>query len=278
MSGPGSNVHRVRRQRGFIGALVAVAIFAIAGAAGLTAAFINAHNNRRTLEVLSNPEATQEELNSISDQDLRNLRNSLPDNATLLSNFAALGTPTLPGGGSTAELAGNAIEEQIRNVVAPATIDYMTNPESTWNRNGGADRPAEGTVPTGGIPPEDIPGGTGDVRFTLVWNASVDLDLHAIDPCLSEIYYAASSSTCQGQTGNLDVDNIVGGIGSTENIFWGEDGAPSGAYQYWVVCFRGCDEQAASYTLSRTVDGRRTSTAGTLTAAGQESQRITFTR
>ncbi|MCP4284110.1 MAG: hypothetical protein GY792_06620 [Gammaproteobacteria bacterium] len=267
------------RMDGFIGIIVAVGIFALAGTAGFLSVVINSGNNRRTMEVLADPEATTAELESISDQDIRNLRNDLADNFGLASGFAGgLGTPTLPGGGSTAELAGNALEEQIRNIVNPAVVDYLSNPESSWNRDGGANRPGEGTVPSGGVLPEDIAGGSGDVRFTLVWNANVDLDLHALDPCGVEISFRNSSNVCNGDTGQLDVDDIPGGPGSTENIFWGEGAAPVGAYQYWVECFGGCDSEAASFTLSRTVDGVRTSTAGTLIADKALSQVITFTR
>jgi len=270
---------RPSRERGLVGILVAVGIFALAGTAGFLSVVINSHNNRQTLEILADPEATTEQLESISDQDMRNLQNDLPDNLGLSSGFVGgLGTPTLPGGGSTAEIAANALEEQIRNVVSPAAIDYMSNPDSSWNRNGGSDRPSEGTVPSGGLLPEEITGGTGDVRFTLVWNTNVDLDLHVLDPCGVEIYFGNPRNNCNGDLGELDVDNTSGGPGSTENIFWGEDAAPRGPYQYWVVCYSRCGSETTSFTLSRTVDGRRTSTSGTLSTNKGVSQVITFTR
>ena len=177
---------------------------------------------------------------------------------------------------SNAAMAANALLEQSPNVIS-ATTDYFSDPESSWNRNGGASRPAEGVVPTGGILPEDIEGGSGDVRFTLVWNATVDLDLHVIDPCGFEISFQTVTRICDGFTGELDVDNTRGGTSSTENIVW-TGGAPRGTYRYWVECFSGCTNQPASYTLSRTIDGRRISSSGTLVADDERSAVISINR
>jgi len=271
-----------RASRGFMLELlaigVAVGLIALGGAAAGLSVVLNSHNNRQTANILTDPEATTQQLESISDQDLRNLRNDLRDNMELSTLYTGVGTTTLPGGGSTARVAANALEEQIRTAVSPAVIDYMSDPESSWNRNGGSERPSEGTVPSGGLLPEEIAGGTGDVRFTLVWNAHVDLDLHVLDPCGVEIYFNAPSNSCNGNLGELDVDNISGGPESTENIFWGDGAAPTGSYQYWVVCYSGCNSEPASFTLSRTVDGHRTSTSETLATTGGVSQVITFTR
>jgi hypothetical protein len=269
---------RRRRQAGFIGIIVGVGLFALAGTAAILSVVINSGNNQRTLDILSDPDATQAQLDTISDQDVRNLRNDLADNAGLLTGFSSLGTPTLPSGDSAAQVAANALDEQIRNVAEPAVVNYMSDPGSSWNRNGGADRPSEGTLPSGGLPPDEVPGGTGDVRITLVWSAEVDLDLHVLDPCGDEIYYASDSSLCNDSPGELDVDNTSGGPGSVENVFWPANGAPTGTYEYWVECFSGCDSQPANYTISQTVQGQRTSFSGTLVMTDEVSPHRTFTR
>ena len=83
-----------------------------------------------------------------------------------------------------------------------------------------------------------LPGGTGEVKITLQWSAAnVDLDLHVIDPCATEIFFNLRSATCQGNIGTLDLDDVNGGPGSVENIFWST--APSGTYSYFVRYFAG---------------------------------------
>lgn len=275
-------------QRGEIGLLGIFAVTAIiagtALAAGIYSAVINSGQNRKTLDILSNPDATQQQLGTISDQDLQNLSNDLNNNAKLLTNFVALGTTPIPGGGTSADVAARTMADLVVSGpddlpgTLPNLVKYFSNPDSSWNRNNGANRPAGGTAPTGGIPPSDVPGGTGDVRLSLVWNDTVDMDLHVIDPCGNEISFDSTTADCQGQTGQLDVDNRSGGPQSVENIFWPMGGAPSGTYSYWVECFSGCSAQPATFTLSLSIGGQRTPITGTLTADGEESQRWTFTR
>ena len=50
-------------------------------------------------------------------------------------------------------------------------------------------------------------GGTGDVKVTLTWSGTDDLDLYVTDPCSSTISYGSPTAVCQGFTGRLDIDS-----------------------------------------------------------------------
>jgi hypothetical protein len=112
--------------------------------------------------------------------------------------------------------------------------------------------------------------GTGDVRVTLSWNDTNDLDLHVIDPTGEEIYYANATSASGGQ---LDIDaNAACGNPTTtpvENIFWAAGTAPPGTYtvlvNYWANCPGGAQQPA--FTVETLVDGVSTTYPGTATTA-----------
>jgi len=57
--------------------------------------------------------------------------------------------------------------------------------------------------------------GSGEIKITLTWDNTSDLDLHVIDPNGSEIYYGSTSSQSGGL---LDIDDIDGF--GPENIYW----------------------------------------------------------
>lgn len=61
-------------------------------------------------------------------------------------------------------------------------------------------------------------GGEGELKVTLMWNFAADMDLHVVQPNGTEIYFEHSRDERTGCF--LDVDNIEGGPGSAENIFW----------------------------------------------------------
>jgi hypothetical protein len=121
--------------------------------------------------------------------------------------------------------------------------------------------------------------GTGDVRITLVWDDTNDLDLHVIDPNGEEIFFDNPISTSGGR---LDVDANAGCSGTTssprENIFWPTGLAPTGTYTVRVVYFRGCTKPPVSsaFTVNAIVDGVfMTLIEGSI---GGGEQRATFTR
>lgn len=81
---------------------------------------------------------------------------------------------------------------------------------------------------------------TGDVRVTLTWGDSADLDLAVQDPNGEEINYDQRSSSSGGQ---LDVDAnsgcTVAVTAPAENVIWGTD-APSGQYVAQVSLYSDC--------------------------------------
>ncbi len=86
---------------------------------------------------------------------------------------------------------------------------------------------------------------TGDVRVTLTWGDTADLDLAVTDPNGETIYYDVKASSSGGQ---LDVD-ANGGCQSAitspaENIIWPDTG-PSGQYVVQVSIYDDCGAGAA---------------------------------
>ena len=75
-------------------------------------------------------------------------------------------------------------------------------------------------------------GGTGNLKVTLQWRFYADIDLHVVEPSGEEIYYQHKTS---GSGGELDVDDIDGGPGSAENIFW--ENPPKGQYTVALVYY-----------------------------------------
>jgi len=85
------------------------------------------------------------------------------------------------------------------------------------------------------LPERDVRniGGNGDVKVTLQWDFYADIDLHVTDPAGEEIDYTNNSSRSGGE---LDVDNMDGGSGAAENIFW-ESNPPRGEYNVDLVYY-----------------------------------------
>ncbi|HNJ96996.1 MAG TPA: hypothetical protein PLV13_02645 [Ilumatobacteraceae bacterium] len=81
---------------------------------------------------------------------------------------------------------------------------------------------------------------TGDVRVTLTWGDTADLDLAVQDPNGEEINYDQRSSSSGGQ---LDVDANSGCTAAVtspaENVIWGTD-APTGQYVVQVSLYNDC--------------------------------------
>jgi uncharacterized protein YbjQ (UPF0145 family) len=73
-------------------------------------------------------------------------------------------------------------------------------------------------------------GASGEIRISLLWNNTNDLDLHVIPPSGEEISFSHKKSQCGGV---LDVDMNVSGRSTTpiENVFWAHGGAPQGRYE-----------------------------------------------
>lgn len=76
-------------------------------------------------------------------------------------------------------------------------------------------------------------GGSGDLKLTLLWDFKADIDIHVEQPDGTLINYMRKRDSRSG--GFLDVDNLVGGSGSAENIYW--ETPPRGRYKVWVHYF-----------------------------------------
>lgn len=113
--------------------------------------------------------------------------------------------------------------------------------------------------------PEDfasdlIESGTGDVKVTLSFDQSVDLDLIVIEPPTDgypdgfDIYFDQPLSPNDGQLdldSNAECDPIDGT--NIENIFWPTDAAPEGEYQVLVSYYEACVAETVNYTVTITV-------------------------
>lgn len=139
------------RAGGFIGIFVTVGLFGIGLAAGIFSVAVNNAEDLHTMRALTEDPPTT----PVTDQQIANARHAFDRNAQILTGFTSLGTAPLIEGRSSAEVAGSALVQLANDPIRPAVADYLSDPSSRWNRNGGADRPTRGTTPTGGTIPTD---------------------------------------------------------------------------------------------------------------------------
>ena len=132
---------------------------------------------------------------------------------------------------------------------APQRVDAFTivdveNPNGLLERSAGSD---------GASIPDT---GAGDVKLTLRWNSSSDLDLHVLEPSGEELWYSAKGPSATG--GRLDIDANIGceEDGSLENIFWPLGKAPTGQYTVKVVGYSVTGCGSGDYELTIAVAGK----------------------
>lgn len=106
--------------------------------------------------------------------------------------------------------------------------------------------------------------GTGDVKVTLSFDQSTDLDLYVLEPDGTQISFAEPESPSGG---NLDLDsnpecNPVDGI-NIENIFWPTDSAPEGEYLVGVDYYQACVSGPVNYTVTITIGDEVQTITGT---------------
>jgi hypothetical protein len=127
---------------------------------------------------------------------------------------------------------------------------------------------------------EVVQSGQGDVKITLSFDRTHDLDLHVIEPNGEEISFENNSSATGG---TLDLDsgsNCQPSPANSENIFWPPGGAPTGEYRVTVHNYQHCMPGEIPFTVriayDRTVSIHRGSFAdGTV---GGISEVATFRR
>lgn len=81
--------------------------------------------------------------------------------------------------------------------------------------------------------------GTGPIQVTIDWDFMGDVDLHVIQPDGEEIYFG-NERTRGRHGGHLDHDELNGGSGSAENVYWSDPAA--GRYLVRVVFYRVSEE------------------------------------
>ena len=125
-------------------------------------------------------------------------------------------------------------------------------------------------------------GGTGDVKVTLTWSGTDDLDLYVTDPCSSTISYGSPTAVCQGFTGRLDIDSNAGctttSTSGIENIYWGAGAAPRGTFNVVVKKYSCGSTNSTPFTVTVLKDGNTQTFSGSLASPGSQVTVTSFTR
>lgn len=118
-------------------------------------------------------------------------------------------------------------------------------------------------------------GKSGDVRVSLLWNNTDDLDLHVIDPAGEEIYYGRKKSRSLGE---LDVDMNVSDYTTkpVENVYWPLGKAPSGHYRVIVHCYTKRNPSNTAFTVEVLNKGEVSTFEGAVFYAKQRVQVCEF--
>lgn len=120
----------------------------------------------------------------------------------------------------------------------------------------------------------DTIGHDGKLKVTLLWDFPGDVDLHAHAPGGGHIYFHNKKDRRSG--GELDVDNINGGRGSAENIYW-ENPTP-GTYNISVVYYNVDDSHPGGpvkVVIKQMINGQeRTNVYDLNLSADQEKEEI----
>jgi hypothetical protein len=191
-----------------------------------------------------------------------------------------------------------SLESYARLEEANAVVDAMAKPEQTdfFPDDSGLITDWVGlqseTNPDGSLPPDWTTSpfvdetvdqavlGGGDVRVTLTWGNTADLDLAVTDPEGNQIYYGSTSSSTGGQ---LDVD--ANGYcteplttSPVENIFWSEGSAPTGEYLVQVAYSIECQGEGSTAYTVLIINGSDVQTYQGMVGEGDLTDVATFER
>lgn len=120
---------------------------------------------------------------------------------------------------------------------------------------------------------EDL--GSGPIQVTLRWDFPGDVDLHAIQPDGDEIYFANTEGSGR-HGGQLDHDDLEGGRGAVENIYWSDP--VEGPYKIRAVFYRVSDDapQGGTVNVRVKVNGQEQIYSFRLTEAHEEYDVVTI--
>ncbi|MGH7439752.1 MAG: heavy metal-binding domain-containing protein, partial [Polyangiaceae bacterium] len=119
-------------------------------------------------------------------------------------------------------------------------------------------------------------GATGELRISLLWNNTNDLDLHVVTPSGEEISFSHKKSQCGGL---LDVDMNVSSPSSKpiENVFWAHGSAPRGNYTVWVKQYSvRADQNSTPFRIEIVAGGKVSHYSGTVTGDGTRETACTY--
>jgi hypothetical protein len=127
---------------------------------------------------------------------------------------------------------------------------------------------------------ELVQSGVGDVKVTLSFDRTHDLDLHVFEPMGEEIQFMNRASANGGQ---LDLDsgaNCDSTTALSENVFWPPAQAPMGTYRVAVHNYEECTPGDIAYSVRIAYDNQVVIHRGTFAAgsAGSVAEVTTFTR
>jgi hypothetical protein len=127
---------------------------------------------------------------------------------------------------------------------------------------------------------ELIESGTGDVKITLSFDRTHDLDLHVLEPGGEEV---SPVNPASANGGRLDLDSgseCNPNTGTSENIFWPSGDAPMGEYRVAVLNFEQCTPGDIAFTVRVAYDAVVNTYPGTFVdgSAGTRVEVATFTR
>ncbi|MCB1155350.1 hypothetical protein KDL45_16950 [bacterium] len=109
--------------------------------------------------------------------------------------------------------------------------------------------------------------GTGDIKVSLTFDASEDLDLYVVEPDGTSINFTSPKSPSGGE---LDLDSNplcdIDGV-NNENIYWPIGSAPSGEYQVLVDYFKNCGASEVHYFVNILIGEELMSFEGTFVPA-----------
>jgi uncharacterized protein YfaP (DUF2135 family) len=100
-----------------------------------------------------------------------------------------------------------------------------------------------------------VESGVGDVKITLSYERTHDLDLHVFEPGGEQISFENPASANGGRL-DLDSGSNCSAASTAENVFWGAGDAPAGTYRVLVSNYEQCSPGEIGFSVRVSYDGR----------------------